>query len=67
MRSQRARRLTGCTALALSAGMVLASPASADSPAPRPAAEKPSTAPVAPSNRFVPEADGAPAGAAGGP
>ncbi|MFF3761924.1 FG-GAP repeat domain-containing protein [Streptomyces sp. NPDC002185] len=64
-RSQRARRLTGCTALALSAGMVLASPASADSPAPRPAAEKPSTAPVAPSKRIVPEADGARAGAAG--
>ncbi|MFE0705406.1 FG-GAP repeat domain-containing protein, partial [Streptomyces sp. NPDC058872] len=34
-------RLAACTALALSAGMLLAGPASADSPAPRPTAEKP--------------------------
>ncbi|MEU0404922.1 FG-GAP-like repeat-containing protein [Streptomyces sp. NPDC006197] len=66
MRSQRARRLAGCTALALSAGMLLASPASADSPAPHPAVEKPAQAPVAPTKRTVPQADTAPsAGAAG--
>ncbi|MFF5637378.1 FG-GAP repeat domain-containing protein [Streptomyces sp. NPDC012825] len=40
MRSTRAR-LAACTALVLSAGMLLATPASADRPAPRPAAEKP--------------------------
>ncbi|MFE0646417.1 FG-GAP repeat domain-containing protein, partial [Streptomyces sp. NPDC058877] len=34
-------RLATCTALALSAGMLLAGPASADSPAPRPTVEKP--------------------------
>ncbi|MBB4986007.1 hypothetical protein GGE06_006969 [Streptomyces sp. SFB5A] len=34
-------RLGACTALVLSAGMLLASPAIADSPAPRPAVEKP--------------------------
>ncbi|MEU4277746.1 FG-GAP repeat domain-containing protein [Streptomyces tanashiensis] len=34
-------RLGACTALALAAGMLLASPASAGAPAPRPAAEKP--------------------------
>ncbi|MFC8292683.1 FG-GAP repeat domain-containing protein [Streptomyces sp. NPDC057242] len=40
MYSTRAR-LAACTALVLSAGMLLATPASADGPAPRPVAEKP--------------------------
>ncbi|WP_225801432.1 FG-GAP-like repeat-containing protein [Streptomyces sp. NK15101] len=65
MRSKRARRLAGCTALAVSAGMLLASPASADSPAPHAVAEKPAQAPTAPSLRAVPQTDGARAGAAG--
>ncbi|MFC7976973.1 FG-GAP repeat domain-containing protein [Streptomyces cinereoruber] len=39
MSSTRAR-LAACTALALSAGMLLATPASADEPSPRPTAEK---------------------------
>ncbi|MBX9424752.1 MULTISPECIES: VCBS repeat-containing protein [Streptomyces] len=38
-RFTRARRLAACTALAVSAGMLLATPASAGSPAPRPHAE----------------------------
>ncbi|MEV4942945.1 FG-GAP repeat domain-containing protein [Streptomyces zaomyceticus] len=58
LHSKRARRVAGCTALALSAGMLLAGPASADSPAPRPAVEKPAQAPAAPSKRIVPQADG---------
>ncbi|GGR38960.1 hypothetical protein GCM10010497_47490 [Streptomyces cinereoruber] len=37
-------RLAACTALALSAGMLLATPASADEPSPRPVAEKSATA-----------------------
>ncbi|MEF9883393.1 VCBS repeat-containing protein [Streptomyces sp. P9-A4] len=57
MRSKRARHLVGCTALALSAGMILAGPASADTPAPHAAVEKPSQAPAAPSKRAVPQAD----------
>ncbi|MGW5776813.1 FG-GAP repeat domain-containing protein [Streptomyces sp. NPDC003863] len=65
MRSQRARRLAGCTALALSAGMLLASPASADAPAPHAATEKPAQSPAAPSLRTVPQTDGARAGLAG--
>ncbi|MET9932007.1 MULTISPECIES: VCBS repeat-containing protein [unclassified Streptomyces] len=40
MSSTRAR-LAACTALVLSAGMLLATPASADRPGPRPVAEKP--------------------------
>ncbi|WP_369144692.1 FG-GAP repeat domain-containing protein [Streptomyces sp. R44] len=39
-RSTRARRVAACTALALSAGMLLAGPASADTPAPAPKAVK---------------------------
>ncbi|MEV7674409.1 FG-GAP-like repeat-containing protein [Streptomyces sp. NPDC088752] len=39
--SKRARRVAACTALVLSAGTLLATPASADRPAPRPVAEKP--------------------------
>ncbi|MGQ4485743.1 FG-GAP repeat domain-containing protein [Streptomyces sp. SAS_281] len=37
VRSKRARRIAACTALVLSAGMLLAAPASADDPAPAPA------------------------------
>ncbi|MFJ8662244.1 FG-GAP repeat domain-containing protein [Streptomyces sp. NPDC093795] len=40
MHSKRARRVATCTALALSAGMLLSGPASADSPAPLPKIEK---------------------------
>ncbi|GGV02807.1 hypothetical protein GCM10010275_47410 [Streptomyces litmocidini] len=65
LRSKRARRLAGCTALALSAGMLLASPASADSPAPRPAVEKPAAAGAALPKPILPKADGARAGIAG--
>ncbi|MFF8379804.1 FG-GAP repeat domain-containing protein [Streptomyces sp. NPDC015661] len=39
--STRARRLAACTALVLSAGMLLAGPASAGTPSPVPVAEKP--------------------------
>ncbi|MER5206702.1 VCBS repeat-containing protein [Streptomyces sp. NPDC002825] len=39
--STRARRLAACTALVLSAGMLLAGPASAATPSPVPVAEKP--------------------------
>ncbi|MFD3946234.1 FG-GAP repeat domain-containing protein [Streptomyces sp. NPDC058579] len=39
--SRRARRVAACTALALSAGMLLAAPASADDVSPRPVAERP--------------------------
>ncbi|MFB7588282.1 FG-GAP repeat domain-containing protein [Streptomyces sp. NPDC056169] len=38
--SKRAGRIAACTALALSAGMILAGPASADEPAPTPAAKQ---------------------------
>ncbi|WP_332836501.1 FG-GAP repeat domain-containing protein [Streptomyces sp. QHH-9511] len=41
MHSKRARRIAACTALVLSAGMLLAAPATADEPSPRSAAEKP--------------------------
>ncbi|MBD0710749.1 MULTISPECIES: FG-GAP repeat domain-containing protein [unclassified Streptomyces] len=61
LRSKRARRLAGCTALAVSAGMLLASPASAAAPAPRPTVEKPAPAASAPSKRAVPQSDAAPA------
>ncbi|MET9672381.1 VCBS repeat-containing protein [Streptomyces sp. NPDC006482] len=40
LNSRRGRRVAACTALALSAGMLLASPASAADPAPLPVAEK---------------------------
>ncbi|MFG2838339.1 FG-GAP-like repeat-containing protein [Streptomyces zaomyceticus] len=65
LHSKRARRVAGCTALALSAGMLLAGPASADSPAPRPAVEKPVTAPSVPSGRFLPQDGARSAGTAG--
>ncbi|MFH8580318.1 VCBS repeat-containing protein [Streptomyces zaomyceticus] len=58
LHSKRARRVAGCTALALSAGMLLAGPASADSPAPRPAVEKP-VAGVKVPELVLPKADGA--------
>ncbi|MFE2557225.1 FG-GAP-like repeat-containing protein [Streptomyces sp. NPDC059352] len=41
LHSKRARRVAACTTLALSAGMLLATPASADTPAPRPSVERP--------------------------
>lgn len=47
--STRARRVAGCTALVLSAGMFLAAPASAGAPAPHPVAEKPVTRSAPPS------------------
>ncbi|MFD3332332.1 FG-GAP repeat domain-containing protein [Streptomyces sp. NPDC058700] len=65
LHSKRARRVATCTALALSAGMLLAGPASADSPSPRPAVEKPAPAPAAPSKRFLPQDGSRSAGAAG--
>ncbi|MFD5367111.1 FG-GAP repeat domain-containing protein [Streptomyces sp. NPDC127103] len=40
LKSTRSRRVAACTALALSAGMLLAGPASADTPAPVPSVEK---------------------------
>ncbi|MFB7030719.1 MULTISPECIES: FG-GAP repeat domain-containing protein [unclassified Streptomyces] len=57
MRSTRAR-LAACTALVLSAGMLLATPASADRPSPRPAVEKPAPG-FAPPTLRIPEAAGA--------
>ncbi|MFF8608817.1 FG-GAP-like repeat-containing protein [Streptomyces sp. NPDC015346] len=52
MHSKRARRIAACTALVLSAGMLLAAtPASADEPAPRPPmkqSDRPFTPPAAP-------------------
>ncbi|MFF5286773.1 FG-GAP repeat domain-containing protein [Streptomyces sp. NPDC013171] len=65
MRSQRARRLAGCTALALSAGMLLAGPASADAPAPHASVEMPAPAGVALPKPILPKADGARAGITG--
>ncbi|WP_234323144.1 FG-GAP repeat domain-containing protein [Streptomyces bikiniensis] len=53
MRSTRAR-LAACTALVLSAGMLLAAPASADGPSPRPAVGKPAPDSATPSVRKVP-------------
>ncbi|MFJ3536106.1 FG-GAP repeat domain-containing protein [Streptomyces sp. NPDC090109] len=56
-RSRRARRVAACTALALSAGMLLAGTASADTPAPRPATEKPAPA-AEPLKRVLPPYEG---------
>ncbi|MEV6245837.1 VCBS repeat-containing protein [Streptomyces sp. NPDC051742] len=58
MQSKRARRIAACTALALSAGMLLAGPASADSPAPRPSVEKPAPAGTALPKLALPKVDG---------
>ncbi|WP_406459063.1 VCBS repeat-containing protein [Streptomyces sp. NBC_00876] len=44
-RSKRARRIAACTALVLSAGMLLAAPASADDPAPAPRGAAPQFTP----------------------
>ncbi|WP_369144691.1 FG-GAP repeat domain-containing protein [Streptomyces sp. R44] len=60
--STRARRLAACTALVLSAGMLLAGPASAGTPAPHPAVEKP-TADFTPPSLTRPAAGAARAGA----
>lgn len=65
LRSKRARRVAACTTLALSAGMLLATPASADTPAPRPSVEKPAPGPGAPSERFLPQDGARSAGIAG--
>ncbi|MCT4356473.1 VCBS repeat-containing protein [Streptomyces sp. Je 1-79] len=64
MHSTRARRIAACTALVLSAGMLLATPASADQPAPRPAVEKPAPA-FTPPSLTRPAPGGDRAGAAG--
>ncbi|MFE7809569.1 FG-GAP repeat domain-containing protein [Streptomyces sp. NPDC057430] len=63
MHTTRARRIAACTAFVLSAGMLLATPASADQPAPRPAAEKPAPA-FTPPTLTRPQPDGLRAGAA---
>ncbi|WP_282692887.1 VCBS repeat-containing protein [Streptomyces sp. CC208A] len=50
--------MAACTALVLSAGMLLATPASADVPVPRPPAEKPASSEVLPTQPLVPRAEG---------
>ncbi|MFE5945249.1 FG-GAP repeat domain-containing protein [Streptomyces sp. NPDC056480] len=65
LHSKRARRVVGCTALALSAGMLLTGTASADTPAPRPAVEKPVGGSGMPSERFLPQDRARSAGSAG--
>ncbi|MFF9914457.1 FG-GAP repeat domain-containing protein [Streptomyces sp. NPDC013457] len=63
MHTRRARRIAACTALVLSAGVLLATPASADQPVPGPAVEKP--APVfTPPALTRPQPDGLRAGTA---
>ncbi|MFJ4870647.1 FG-GAP repeat domain-containing protein [Streptomyces sp. NPDC088757] len=57
-RSRRARRVATCTALALSAGMLLAGTASAGTPAPHPAAEKPAKSDVLLPKPTLPAQDG---------
>ncbi|WP_328944269.1 VCBS repeat-containing protein [Streptomyces sp. NBC_00250] len=61
--STHARRVAACTALALSAGMLLAGPASADSPAPVPSVERPASS-FTPPKLALPKKDGARAGVA---
>ncbi|MFI6421356.1 FG-GAP repeat domain-containing protein [Streptomyces sp. NPDC050842] len=63
LRSKRAGRVTACTALALSAGMLLTSTASADTPAPVPSVEKKAPA-FTPPKLTLPKQDGARAGIA---
>ncbi|MFC9385223.1 FG-GAP repeat domain-containing protein [Streptomyces venezuelae] len=63
LNSTRGRRVAACTALALSAGMLLAGPASAGTPAPVPSAEKKASA-FTPPTLHLPKKDGARAGAA---
>ncbi|MEU9705844.1 VCBS repeat-containing protein [Streptomyces sp. NPDC047981] len=60
--SRRARRVAACTALVLSAGMLLSAPASADDAAPRPAAEVPEPTFTLPEKLNLPKNDGARAG-----
>ncbi|AJF65605.1 hypothetical protein SVTN_15500 [Streptomyces vietnamensis] len=55
-RSKRARRVAACTALALSAGMLLAGPASADTPAPVPSIQKEAPS-FTPPKLVLPKAD----------
>ncbi|MFJ3586373.1 FG-GAP repeat domain-containing protein [Streptomyces sp. NPDC090127] len=62
--STRARRVAACTALALSAGMLLATPASADDASPRPVAEVPEPAFTLPAQLNLPTKDTARAGTA---
>ncbi|MEU2656573.1 VCBS repeat-containing protein [Streptomyces sp. NPDC007325] len=62
MFSGRGRRVAACTALALSAGMLLATPASADTPAPVATTEK-KTSSFTPPKLVRPAQDGARAGA----
>ncbi|MFF3842390.1 FG-GAP repeat domain-containing protein [Streptomyces sp. NPDC001930] len=61
LNSKRARRVAACTALALSAGTLLAGPASADTPAPLPSIEK-ATPSFTPPKLTLPKKDGARAG-----
>ncbi|MFE1548898.1 FG-GAP repeat domain-containing protein [Streptomyces sp. NPDC058718] len=61
--SRRAGRIAACTALALSAGMILAGPASADEPAPRPSVKKVERS-FTPPQLTHPKQDSARAGAA---
>ncbi|WP_329623013.1 VCBS repeat-containing protein [Streptomyces sp. NBC_01255] len=63
LRSKRARRVTACTALALSAGMLLTGTASADTPAPRPSVKKVERS-FTPPQLTHPKKDSARAGAA---
>ncbi|MFF2774925.1 FG-GAP repeat domain-containing protein [Streptomyces sp. NPDC058052] len=65
--SSHARRVSACTALALSAGMLLATPASADTPAPLPSVERPSVSAELPRRSFIlPQAGRAASAAATG-
>ncbi|MFI8323312.1 FG-GAP repeat domain-containing protein [Streptomyces sp. NPDC085529] len=64
--SGRARRVAACTALVLSAGMLLATPASADSPGPRPSAGKPAVSSEVPKRALLPAAEGRAGAAAAG-
>ncbi|MFD5765623.1 FG-GAP repeat domain-containing protein [Streptomyces sp. NPDC127049] len=64
MFSGRGRRVAACTALALSAGMLLATPASAGEPSPRPSAEKHAPSFTPPKQLPRPGQEGARAGAA---
>ncbi|MFF5921830.1 FG-GAP repeat domain-containing protein [Streptomyces flavochromogenes] len=58
LNSKRSRRVAACTALALSAGMLLAGPASADTPVPVPSVEK-ATPSFTPPKLTLPKKDGA--------
>ncbi|MCX4981384.1 VCBS repeat-containing protein [Streptomyces sp. NBC_00572] len=63
LNSKRARRVAACTTLALSAGMLLSGPASADTPSPVPSVEKAAPS-FAPPKLTLPKKDGARAGVA---